>query len=199
MTLRILPLFLALTACGPVDISDGSDVDSAIDCDPCEGDADTDSDSDADADADADSDADEWTGYVQASGFVISFSDDGFSDDVYLADAYMVGYGGELGYNLNHRSTNSGGRFAFDTSGWSNDCYDSSLISSLKIVSSEGGVYTYGEISSWDQTSDWWDNHDFCTSGSPAAEDWCVHEGGSNYFIGFCVTDAGVVPNGDGY
>ena len=90
-----------------------------------------------------------------------------------------------------------GGRFAFDTSGWSRDCYDASLISSLSVINNGNGDYSYEEIDSWDETGDWWDNHDFCTSDSPSAATWCHHEGGSNYFVSFCVTDAGVVPNGD--
>ncbi|MEK7620097.1 MAG: hypothetical protein AAB413_02580 [Patescibacteria group bacterium] len=195
MTLRPLPLFPLfllglLAACDPVDIGDGSDDDSAVDpCDPCA----DDDDSTPTGDDDTDEPADEWFSYVEADGFVVSFDDAGFSDDVYLADAYVLGYGGDLGYNLNVRVSNSSGRFEVNTSSWDRDCYDSSLISSLEAL--DNG--TYDEISSWEETADWWDNHQFCTSDSPTAATWCHNEGNQNYFVSFCVTDAGVVPNGD--
>lgn len=183
MRTTLLSLVLFGAACATEVVSlDG-------DCDDCA--ADTDSDTDTDADADAD----EWSDYIWADGDDVYFSDDGFSDDVYLSPAYMVGDGGDLDWNLdnNYKVSNVSGAFAYNTSGWSQDCYEATLVSSLQTNDDEN----YFQATSIYNTADWWDNHDFCESGSTTAESWCTFEGDEDYLVRFCVTSSGVVPSGD--
>jgi hypothetical protein len=134
-----------------------------------------------------------WSDYVVTDGSTISFSTDGMPDLPYSGSgAYMVGYGGELGWGLSSafQTDPVDGYFSFDTSDWIADCYEVTLISDLQFNGSA--------TSSWDNTGDWWDNYDFCTSGSDEAGQWCEHQGGWDYLVAFCVSASGMISaNGD--
>lgn len=179
-----------------IDTADTGEADADTDADSdSDTDADSDADSDTDADADTDVETDEFAGYIDADGNFVLLSDNGFVGIHKGSDAYVVGYSGDEGSDLNwtlqdeFKIENDGDSFVIDTSSWAHTCYEVTLVSELQ---SDGTAAT-----TIYNTGDWWDNYELCTSDSPTGDAWCHSEGDGNYLVAFCVTSSGVVPNGD--
>ncbi|OGL99913.1 hypothetical protein A2501_04795 [Candidatus Uhrbacteria bacterium RIFOXYC12_FULL_57_11] len=184
--------------------ADGDEVPNGIDCDLFDAsvgecaeeatDTGTDPVDEEDTGGGAKSD-DAWSDYVWIDGDNLCFSADGFSFPYNAADAYMVGYGGsslalDFTFKSDFRLVNSGDAYCLDTSVLDFDDYEVTLVSSL--------TSTGDTASSYADTGDWWDNYDFCVSGSETAAQFCAYQGGWNYLVGFSVATSGAHANGDG-
>jgi len=155
-----------------------------------------DADTDTDTDTGIEVEVDPFEGYIEADGDNVLFDDSGFVGIHKGSDAYVVGYSGDEGSDLDWTLQsqflieNDGDNFVLDTSSWIHTCYEVTLVSSLQ---SDGSAAT-----SIGNTGDWWDNFELCTNEeTDIGPEWCHSEGDGNYLVAFCVTSSGVVPNGD--
>lgn len=136
---------------------------------------------------------DDWSDYIYVDGFDLCFSTDGMETSPYTReDAYVVGYGGDLDWEMDSVDAVSPGSgvFCVDTSGWPGDAYELTLVSGINLAGEH--VTELGEVEKW------WQNYDLCTSDSITDTNFCVSQGGYDYLIGVRVTSSGVVPDGDG-
>lgn len=174
---------------------DGDGVSNTDDCDmldPSVGECEEEA---VEEEEEEEADTDEWADYIWIDGDSLCFSADGFAFPYDSADAYLVGYGGrtlalDFTFQEDFRLSESGGAYCLDTSALDFDDYEATLVSSLD---ASGGSAT-----SHADTGDWWDNYDFCTSGSDAAAQFCASQGGWDYLVAFSVTSSGLFANGDG-
>jgi len=139
-------------------------------------------------------DTDVWADYLWIDGEDLCFSAEGFAFPYNSSDAYVVGYGGralamDFTFQEELRLENSGDAYCLDASALDFDAYEVTLVSSL--ASSGGSASSYAD------TGDWWNNYDFCTSGSETAGRFCASQGGWDYLVAFSVTTEGLFPNGD--
>lgn len=138
---------------------------------------------------------DPWSVYVYLSDPYVCFSSEGFRTPYDNADAYTVGYGTSLDWTLDPGllagpDAVDAGYVCVDTTGWAYDDYELTLLSSIRSDGSAATTYL--------DTGDWWDNYDYCASGSDASSAFCVSQGGYDYLVGVSKTTSGLFPNGDG-
>ncbi|PJA47318.1 hypothetical protein CO172_02075 [Candidatus Uhrbacteria bacterium CG_4_9_14_3_um_filter_36_7] len=122
------------------------------------------------------------------------FSSSGFTQDpVYqAADAYVVGEG-FFNWTLEpfDRISQTNAYFCID---FSNFFAGEALLTLVSSLGVDGQAIDTSSIETWV----WWQNYQFCTSGSDLAKQFCVCEGGWNYLLGVIWNEAdGLLPNGD--
>jgi hypothetical protein len=136
---------------------------------------------------------DDWSDYLYVDGFDLCFSTDGMETSPYTReDAYVVGYGGDLDWEMDVADMVSPGSgvFCVDTTSWPADAYELTLVSGMSKAGDH--VTELGDVEKW------WQNYDLCTSNSVTDANFCVSQGGYDYLIGVRVISSGVVPDGDG-